>query len=96
MYCFDAVEIGARVRKLREDRAMTIGKLSEEMNRSRDHMSKAERGVRSYSIDLLIELSVFFDVSLDYLVFGRNRSQPEIRDDILTVIADLTEIARKL
>lgn len=28
--------------------------------------------------------------------FGRNRSEPEIRDDILAVIADLTEIARKL
>lgn len=93
---FDAKEIGARVRKLRESRAMTIGDLADEMNCSRDHMSKAERGVRSYSIDLLIELSLFFDVSLDYLVFGKNINHSEIRDSILSAIAELTDIARKL
>ena len=93
---FNAKEIGARVRKLREDRAMKIGELADEMNCSRDHMSKAERGVRSYSIDLLIELSQFFDVSLDYLVFVKKINHSEIRDDILAAIADLTEIARKL
>lgn len=57
MMYFNAKGIGSCVRKLRESRAMAIGCLAEEMNCSRDHMNKVERGVRSYSIDLLIELS---------------------------------------
>lgn len=86
---FNAKKIGACVRKLRENRVMTIGCLAEEMNCSRNHMNKAERGVRSYPIDLLIEHSQFFDVSLDYLTFGKNSDSSGIRDDAFTIIPEL-------
>lgn len=93
---FNAKKIGACVGKLLENRVMTIGCLAEEMNCSHDHMNKAERGVRSYSIDLLIELFQFFDVSLDYLTFGKNSNSSGIRDDVLTIISELKEVVRRL
>ena len=65
---FNQNEIGKRVRDLRRCRGLTIEKLSEELNYSHSHMSKAERGIHSYSVDLLIDLAEYFNVSLDFLI----------------------------
>lgn len=68
---FNQNEIGKRVRDLRRCRGLTIEKLSEELNYSHSHMSKAERGIHSYSVDLLIDLAEYFNVSLDFLILGK-------------------------
>lgn len=93
---FNTSEIGVRVRELRNRKCISISSLAEEMNCSREHMSKAEHGKESYSIDLLIDLAQYFEVSLDYLILGIPKVNEEAKAQLLQVINDLSKIAMKL
>ena len=44
--------------------------LAEKLNVSQNTIAKIECGLRRPSIDFLIELSMFFNTSINYLVFG--------------------------
>ena len=63
-------EIGKRIALLRSQKGMTQEALAEKLNCSIKHVSHVERGVASFSLDLLIEVSSIFNCSLDYLVKG--------------------------
>lgn len=93
---FNQNEIGTRVRDLRRRRGLTIEKLSEELNYSHSHMSKAERGVHSYSVDLLIDLAEYFNVSLDFLILGRERTNHHLKTRLRIVIKELITIEERL
>ena len=68
---FDLVATGKRIKGLRKENKMTQEKLAEKLNISRVHMANIEIGDKAPSIDLLIVMSEFFCVSLDYLVLGK-------------------------
>lgn len=89
-------EIGERLHQLRTDRHMTLSALSEELNCSRDYISKVENNKRCPSLDMLAELAAYFGVSMDYLIFGEDCDSFQIRADLLRVISELTEIVRKI
>lgn len=91
---FDQKEFGKRLKEIRMSKGITQEKLAEELNVSWAHISKMERGTRSCSIDLLIALSGYFEVSTDYLLTGKEMSIE--RNRILSVIRELTEIAQSL
>lgn len=93
---FNAIEIGNRVRFLRERRGLTLEKLAEKLHCSYSHMSQAERGSRSYSIDLLIDMAEFFDVSLDYLILGKRATDNETKEELLQIIQELLMITNRL
>ena len=86
---FNQNEIGKRVRDLRRRRGLTIEKLSEELNYSHSHMSKAERGIQSYSVDLLIDLSEYFNDSLDFLILGKERANHQLKTRLRLLIQEL-------
>ena len=67
---YDLKESGLRIKKLRKQKGLTQEQLADKLNISTSNLGKLERGLQGLSIDLLIELSIFFDVSLDY-IFGR-------------------------
>ena len=54
-----------------------------------------ENGERSCSIDLLIELSCILHVSTDYLLMGSEPSKEEVKNDLLSIISELSTIAKK-
>ena len=54
-----------------------------------------ENGERSCSIDLLIELSCILHVSTDYLLMGSEPSKEEVKNDLLSIISELSTIATK-
>ena len=85
--------VGERVRQLRTDRHLTLSALSEELNCSRDHLSKVENNKRCPSLDMLAELSAYFGVSM---VFGEYCDSFQLRADLLKVISELTEVVRKI
>ena len=91
---FDQKEFGKRLKEIRMAHGITQEKLAEKLNVSWDYISRMERGTRSCSIDLLIAISRYFEVSTDYLLTGREMSIE--RNRILTVIRELTEIAQSL
>ena len=60
------------------------------------HVSRMENGERSCSIDLLIELSCILHVSTDYLLMGSEPSKEEVKNDLLSIISELSTIAKKI
>ncbi len=93
---FDRVECGKRIRALREDKNLTQMQLAEQINISYDHMRSIETGRRVCSVDLVIEFAMFFEVSLDYLVMGRNPHLDIIQSDLVAAIELLERVKNKL
>ena len=63
---------------------------------SKQHVSRMENGERNCSIDLLIELSCILHVSTDYLLMGSEPSKEEVKNDLLSIISELSTIAKKI
>ena len=55
-----------------------------------------ENGERSCSIDLLIEPSCILHVSTDYLLMGSEPSKEGVKNNLLSIISELSRIAKKL
>ena len=83
---FDPKSSGARIKKLRTAHGLTQEQLSQHLNISDSHLRKMESGVSGGSIDLLVEIAEYFDVSLDYLVLGKTLSEEIMRKRITTAI----------
>lgn len=66
------VQIGKNIAALRKSQKMTQEELAEELNISIKHCSSVERGKSCLSLEKLISVCDIFDVSLDYLVGGRD------------------------
>lgn len=60
-----------RLRELRGSRKLTLENLGEQIRMRKGSLSDLENGKRPISLDKLILLADYFDVSLDYLV-GRS------------------------
>lgn len=57
-----------RIRDLREDRDLTQRELSKILNCSQQVYSNYELGQRDIPTDILIKLSAFYGVSVDYIL----------------------------
>ncbi|MCD7744156.1 MAG: helix-turn-helix domain-containing protein [Lachnospiraceae bacterium] len=95
---FDMTEYGKRVKKLRESKGLSQEKLSNELGMSVHHLSNIERGNRVGTIEVIIMLADYFDVSLDYLLRGRSGTETgdETREQLKTAIGLLEEIQKKI
>ena len=79
-----------RIRELRLEKGLTIKALATELNIKESTLSKYERAEREPSIEALILLSGFFNVSVDYLVGKDN-----CRDAKYQTISDTLGIDEK-
>lgn len=94
---FDAKEFGKRLHDVRTSRGITQEELAVRLDlASKQHVSRMENGERSCSIDLLIELSCILHVSTDYLLMGSEPSKEEVKNDLLSIISELSTIAKKI
>lgn len=59
-------EIGAQIKKLRNDKNMTLKQLSELTGLSIGFLSQLERGMTSVAIDTLLKIASVLDVSINY------------------------------
>ena len=57
-----------RIRDLREDRDLTQKELAKALNCSQQVYSNYELGQRDIPTDILIKLSAFYDVSVDFML----------------------------
>jgi len=89
---FNQVEFGQRIRELRRTGGLTQEALSEQLNISTDQLRKMECGSRGPSLDLLISLAVYFDVSTDYLLMGRDYVNLHSRKRLEGVLQELSGI----
>jgi transcriptional regulator with XRE-family HTH domain len=60
--------IGKQIKELRKGKHMTQVELSEYLNVGQSTLANFENGKRPIPIDIIIELSAFFNVSTDYLL----------------------------
>ena len=77
MMYYDQFRTGKRIQKLRRERYMTQEELAVRLNVSDRHLHSLESGEYIPSIDLFIEISAFFDVTLDHLIMGKSLSDQE-------------------
>lgn len=68
---YDMKESGARIRQLRVKLGLTQEKTANALNIDQSFYGRIESGKKGCSVDLFIQLSALFDVSLDYLILGR-------------------------
>ena len=67
---YDVKRSGAYIQKLRIQNGYTQGQLAKALNMDRSYLSRIESGAKGCSVDLFIQLSEFFCVSMDSLVLG--------------------------
>lgn len=68
---FNKILFGKKIKELRTSHSVTLQTVGEALGTTKSTISNLERGVKAPSIDMMIALADYFDVSLDYLV-GRS------------------------
>ena len=92
---YDIKQSGARIRQLRIKNGYTQERLAGVLNIDRSLLSHIEAGKRGCSVDLLIQFSDFFGISLDQLVLGKKEAAPS-ESDRKRLKSDLTELIERL
>ena len=92
---YDIKQSGERIRQLRIQSGYTQEKLAGVLNIDRILLSHIEAGKRGCSVDLLIQLSGFFDVSLDLLVLGKQTTASDNPDKTI-LKSDIAELVHRL
>lgn len=59
------------LREIRKKKGYNQQKVAMDLSISREALSYYENGKRSPDIDMLVRLSQYFDVSIDYLITGQ-------------------------
>ena len=93
---YDPKMCGKRIQVLRKKKGLTQLQLSFKINVSESHLRAIETGIRGASIDLLIECSEFFQVTLDYLVLGKTDPDKAEMMMQLDILSNHIEQLRKL
>lgn len=70
-----------RLRDLREDRDLKQKHMAERLGCSQRSISNYESGKTPMPLDLLIEVSHFFDTSIDYILCQTDIKEPYPRND---------------
>lgn len=68
---YDMKKSGERIRQLRIQQGFTQESIAQMLNIDRSFYSRIEAGKNGCAVDLFIQLSGLFEVSLDYLILGK-------------------------
>ncbi|MEE0965141.1 MAG: helix-turn-helix transcriptional regulator [Ruminococcus bromii] len=93
---YDQRESGKRIAALRKEKGLTQEQLAEKLNISTSTLGKIERGIQGFSIDLLIEIGIFFGISTDYILIGCEIRNYEAAKELDSVIDQLVALKMKL
>lgn len=91
---FSAKEIGVRIRRLRKNRGITFGLAAKELNMSESYYRKVESGERVPSLDVLLAISAYYEVTTDYLLKGETHTTPY--EELSIIITKLQHIKHLL
>ena len=86
----DNLEIGERIRGIRENLDMSREKFAEMIDISDVFLGQIERGERSLSIKTLTKIVSFTGASTDYILFGDNKNN-KTYDKINRILSKCTE-----
>ena len=83
------IEVGRRIREVREDLKLTREQLAEASEMTPRFLTCVENGQSGVSLESLKKLSAGLHVSTDYLLFGRKCGK--IPQDIVDALEDIPE-----
>ena len=88
---YDPILMGERILEKRKECNYSQEKVAEKLNVSPNSISRYENGTRDVPIDILVEMSNLYGVSMDYLVTGVCPADGEEMDkDLLEMIMKYT------
>ena len=93
---FDRMAYGERIKRLRTGRELTQEQHAEKINVSRTYIVKIENGLQIGPIEIAIELAMFFDVSMDFLLLGKENYRVDRKQCLRMAIDILSELQAKL
>ncbi|MEW5783651.1 MAG: helix-turn-helix transcriptional regulator [Bacillota bacterium] len=73
------MELGARLKKLRDEKGISQLELAKALNISNVMLSRYEKNKRSPDYETLNKLADFYDVTTDYLLGRTNSRNPQIQ-----------------
>ena len=81
MIYYDNKESGKRIKELRKAKKVTQERATYDIGISTDGYRNIEQGKNGASIITLMEMSVYFDTTIDYIVTGRKCIVVEDEED---------------
>lgn len=72
-----------RIRKAREDMGYTREKFAEKLDVSVSYLAELERGRTGISVKMLVKVCNVLGLSADYVLFGKERTEDELRLDAI-------------
>ena len=78
-YNQEDIDIGERLRNIRENMKMTREKFSEKIDITDSFLGQIERGERALSVKTLKKVIKYTGISADYLLFGNNSKNDTIQ-----------------
>lgn len=91
---YDTKRSGERIRQLRIQNGYTQERLAEVLKIDQSFLSRIESGTKGCSVDLFVQFSDIFRVSLDFLILDHepeNTFQTEDRTQLKATIAGLID-----
>lgn len=95
MHYYDPVQTGMRIKTLRRQMGHTQEVFAERLHTTRSYIAKLEQGIRSPSLELLVEISDLTGATLDYLILGR-ANHLQLKAEAQALIDTLTQLTRLL
>ena len=92
---FDPKATGTRIHQRRSDLGISLTQASIALHVSREHLKKIESGNRAPSLELLIEIAQYYQLSTDYLLMGGSQYD-DIRAEFQVIIAAMQKLDKKI
>ena len=93
---YDIKRSGAYIQNLRIQNGYTQSELAKVMGIDQSFLSRIESGKKGCSVDMFIQLSEFFHVSLDVLILGIDPDMAEESEHKMRLKANITELIDQL
>ena len=92
---FTMVKLGDKLRKLRQEKHLSLDDLATKTNSSKSYLWELEKGTKKPSAEKLAELAKYFAVSLDYLMNEEDNQPIDTANRIFTRVNSLSEEDQK-
>lgn len=91
----DYKKIGDRIRKSRKEKNITQAQLCADLNISLYHYSKIENAHVAASLETLVEIADYLDLTIEYLLSGTSKINPVYYDEELFQIMEKCNTSQK-
>lgn len=81
---------GEKLRKLRQEKKLSLDEMAEATNSSKSFLWELEKGTKNPSAEKLAELAKFFGVTLDYLMDKENDRPLDTATEIFNRVNNLS------